>query len=1039
MFTSPDLLAFTKEDELREAPSDQCAVPDELSVPLFPYSGDATPWSKTSSTKFHKDFILVSEFSEQVGPQPLLTIPPGAKACGSFDLNNFSLRIMSVDYQASSSSPGGCSNPKLNFIEDSKVVLADSKDGAYAYVHYLTLYDLEARGFVRPLCLAYVSSDEGKIMQQFPRLCVEFSKASECLKTGNRKNFANELEKKLRDLEYTRTILLKELEEDSFKGRAESQGEGEDLTVNNKSVLERKKEEEKQSNGSCAIREEEETKNTMGLSGALDPGKTENTSALERENALNITTDLLGEGEEGRERDGSKLSNMREEGKKTGPEDEKQNMGCPAVQSAKRGDELVCVDKAIREHKGLLRQVTSYPNRKLKDPEFLPYESDDSSHSFEVNILSQGPEAQFHSLSNDFTSISLFSHTPQVVSCTASKRFDKQLKTLQELCDEYFHEQALEQLRSIEKHFRGDACHLHVRQLCQSLLQNLKTTNFLFEDPCDVEEEEDYTGMLFDRGGAKPVCPSLSLPSSPITNEPLSLESYHSCVEMVPIKLEIGQSSRSTKRSDSEPTSPLSDQVVTFYPANENEAEDEELSVAVMKSSVSSGESIEVLGTERSFRNHASMVNIELGAVKHNHLPPQPYVPVVPVEVLRRRVMDRRAISEDSIEILSTTDSIIPEDLRASCSSVIQEETQELEENESNLVKPTSTTLSQEQSSVDQSTQEMENMILVQEGGTPGQERTGTRQEEAACAGPANTPSVVLTPPHSPVHLSQDEASIEVCPVVGLLPFSFLEEPSRIGWEDMSDRTSYVSTSASDSTVPVVHQSNGRKSRRHCSRTGRAALQFIRQFPFAGHAVFSLLSGRTVVVLGGDERTVRQVVTALSVFLPNQGRYKESIQPWISTPPQLTDLLSWKLIGFSRMSWPTSPSMPHSLGGYSRYLSILDIDQKSLRCPVYRGSLIGPLVDPRTQITRGSTYYLFAHSVLTRLVSRAFLLTFSHNLHLPNDPSIEDDRFERLLCGLHEDDKRVLHFLSELIRLRFTGAPPTILRFSYSACTLFKL
>ncbi|KAG9343024.1 hypothetical protein JZ751_015242 [Albula glossodonta] len=120
---------------------------------------------------------------------------------------------MSVDYQASFvGHPPGCNYPKLNFVEDSKVVLGDSKEGAFAYVHHLTLYDLEARGFVRPFCMAYISADERKIMQQFQELSTEFSKASECLKIGNRKAFANELIKKLKDLEYTRTVLHKETE-----------------------------------------------------------------------------------------------------------------------------------------------------------------------------------------------------------------------------------------------------------------------------------------------------------------------------------------------------------------------------------------------------------------------------------------------------------------------------------------------------------------------------------------------------------------------------------------------------------------------------------------------------------------------------------------------------------------------------------------------------------------------------------------------------------------------------------------------------------
>ncbi|XP_036069232.1 guanine nucleotide exchange protein smcr8a isoform X2 [Oryzias melastigma] len=210
MIGSPDVVAFTREDEYGLASPDPSTLPEEFSVPLHPLA-DPNPWAKTSYAKFTKDFILISEFSEQVGPQPLLTIPDDPKVCGTFDLNYFSLRIMSVDYQASfvGHTPGS-GYPRLSFVEDSRVVLGDSKEGAFAYVHHLTLYDLEARGFVRPFCMAYVAADEKKIMLQFQELSLRFSQASECLKAGNRRAFAKELQRKLQDLEYTHSVLQKE-------------------------------------------------------------------------------------------------------------------------------------------------------------------------------------------------------------------------------------------------------------------------------------------------------------------------------------------------------------------------------------------------------------------------------------------------------------------------------------------------------------------------------------------------------------------------------------------------------------------------------------------------------------------------------------------------------------------------------------------------------------------------------------------------------------------------------------------------------------
>lgn len=63
MIGSPDLLAFTSTEGFGGEEDEQEAqgLPEELSVPRFPSSH---PWS--TAAQFHRDFILVAEFSEQV-------------------------------------------------------------------------------------------------------------------------------------------------------------------------------------------------------------------------------------------------------------------------------------------------------------------------------------------------------------------------------------------------------------------------------------------------------------------------------------------------------------------------------------------------------------------------------------------------------------------------------------------------------------------------------------------------------------------------------------------------------------------------------------------------------------------------------------------------------------------------------------------------------------------------------------------------------------------------------------------------------------
>ncbi|KAA0722585.1 Guanine nucleotide exchange protein smcr8b [Triplophysa tibetana] len=865
MIGSPDLVAFTKEPDYEDLPIDPLALPEELSVPS--YTGDGTPWSKMSIAEFKKDFILLAEFSEQVGPQPLLTVPHETKACGTFDLNHFSLRIMSVDYQTSLTG-SGINASKLNFVEDSKVVLGDSKEGAFSYIQHFTLYDLEARGFVRPFCLAYVSSDENKIVQQFQQLSSEFSKVSECLKTGNRKNFANELETKLRDLEYTRVVLLRETEGENVMNSSVMCTSEREWTLNDIPTLERETENEKLKEKSLSHKEEVKAQEEAGH--PRQKVETQNCILqLESENPSNNRSAVL-------------INRTKEQN------DKLKNEYCSKPLD-KITEELIYVEKSIQEHKSLLKQVTSYPTRNLRDSEFSPYKPDDLPHSLEPDLHDSRP------------------HAPTILS------------------------------------------------------------------------------------------------------GPVSLESYTSCVEMVPIKLELGGSYPSGTLSRtliglSGYNPPLSSEDLEEHAEIEDNGEvtapdcAHSRDATVMKTSISSGDSIEVLGTEKSFRSQCSSIPSSIPSTAM----PKPFPTcntAAPDGLKQARVPTGRTCSEDSIEVLSTTDSFFPEDLRASYPCAIDEE------------------------SLEKDTYEKDSS-----------QNQKDKQVECVVEEPHGCPSITLSPPDSAITFPSDDDCHASCTNISLL-----KEPTVR--DDLSDCISFRSitaSTASDTFSACIHGDKREGgSRQRCGRVGRAALKFLRQFPFAVHAVFSLLSGRTLVVLGSEEGTVRRLVAALSVYTPHSSSYRESVQPWISTQLQLTDLLNWKLIGFNRMCSPT-PGFPHCLGHFARYISVLDADQKTLRCPTYSGTLINHLVDPKSNIIRGSTYFLFAQSVLGKLVARAFFLTFSHSLE-GGTSSCKSTQTVRSHEQLHRGDKKILHYLSELIKLHVIDVPPNVLRFSYTANSVFKL
>ncbi|XP_070683803.1 guanine nucleotide exchange protein smcr8b [Pempheris klunzingeri] len=913
MIGSPDLLAFTSTEGFSEGEEDQEArsLPEELSVPLLPPSH---PWS--SSAKFHRDFILVAEFSEQVGPKPVLTIPDDPRVIGSFDLNHFSVRIMSVDYQASGPghTPPASPGPRLNFSEDSRVVLGDSAQDAFAYVHHMTLYDLEARGMVRPFCMAYVCSDQAKLMENFSELSTCFSQASDSLKTGNRQAFSMELQRKLQELEYTRLTLL------------------------------------------------QETEHPRTTNGFTDVGQ--------------------------------------------------------------KADELEAVERSILIHRDLLRQVTSYPNRKLKQPDFLPYDPADSLADPTV-LLPPEP--------------------PLYTSTSTCRRSEHRLKPLQELCNAYFLSLMKEQLANTERRLHGDRSVLQTARVTRSRSRRLTLVNFLFElwspEDGDEEERESAEAELQRATGSK------SGGVEMFQSEPMGLGSFFSCVEEIPIKLEAG-----------EPVTPDPD-----VPTE-------------MTGSVSSGDSIEVLGTEKSYRTQHVVAGSDSREAPVGMMDASYRRATVDAGVRRVRVFARRANSEDSIEVLSTTESIFPDDLTAiteeeaehqPLSNGFENEEEILTERKSDEVikeeKLNATTFVNEDENEGPVQEEdgcvhrepfkqktVSGEVLIKE--EQGTECLGNNQvHEDNSPGKMSKPlqaeeAVESTPQCSEVHQMVPDLHVNFAPPVALAEVDQRSPPCPplrlLSVDEASDCASFTGSSDAPSPTQNIH-SKACSDKRKRRKAGLRALRFLKQNSFSQHAMFCLLSGRPLVVIGGDENLVGKLVDALSLFLPAPGPDGNAMMPSLTTPLQLTDLLTWRLIGIHRSPSSSSLSILHSLTRYSRYLALLDLDQRTLQCPSYSGSLIGRLADPHTGISRGLTYLLHLESGLTALANQALLFTFNPTLRHPNAAAGkdgtegEDVLSTRGFCS-GESDLRVIHFLSDLIKQRHAGRGPPVLRFSYCSVQLHR-
>lgn len=912
------MVAFTKEDEYGHTSPDPWGIPEEFSVPLIPLA-DFNPWAKTSYAKFTKDFILISEFSEQVGPQPLLTIPDDPKVCGTFDLNYFSLRIMSVDYQASFvGHPPGTGYPRLSFVEDSRVVLGDSKEGAFAYVHHLTLYDLEARGFVRPFCMAYVSADERKIMLQFQELSLRFSQASECLKAGNRRAFAKELQRKLRDLEYTHSVLQKE---------------------------------------------------------------------------------------EGRQRE-------------AGP----QTMY--SAHAVEKANELANVEKSIYEHRDLLRQISSYHQRPRRDPHAVTCQKCLSECLSECEELLE----KYAQLANPATYNNMtdevrgeegvdgekddgvkrrLSYTPQLIKAKSAKCFDKRLKTLQELCDDTFYQATVGLLKDTERSFRGDLCYLHTRHLDRALRRKQQVTNFLFEEDLREVEEGDW-------GSLRPFCAvnhvvenCTILNPPPILGPMLELDSLGPPDLLDPVsetsQTQEGELGVVENRLESSP----SDQTL------ETQESSEETKASLTVETPEAPDPDSDLTPDPDLERESSSEEMETTAGEDEGDSGGDQTPVSLLEVVSELGGDRESGSEG----------------RADGTCEIQ----------SDLLVPLDTACCMSQDGFLYEVSAPESLSHLDQ-----------------CSDPPPCDILVVNQEPQALLPVQDEYAVgspgSEGPAAGLeLPVGAqVDTISRTSLEEGSDCTMSASTGSERAASPLGY---GRVvTLRQRKKAGQGALRFVRQYPFAMQALWCLLSGRTLVVLGADEGRVRRLVAALALFVPGPGRCGERVQAWLTCPFTLTDLQKWKLIGLQRVASPVGSSMVYSLSRYSRYISILDADQKTLRCPPYCGQLLANIATHRTYIRRGSTYFLHLQSVLCRLAAKAFLFTFTHHLHLPvssmEGPEVVEGRrlcFLQEQLGLGEEDSLILLYLSQLITQQYlqpaTGgsAAATCFSFNYTSSVFYKI
>lgn len=556
-----------------------------------------------------------------------------------------------------------------------------------------------------------------------------------------------------------------------------------------------------------------------------------------------------------------------------------------SAHAVEKANELANVEKSIYEHRDLLRQISSYHHRPRRDPHAITCQKciTECLNECEELLNKYGKLASLFTfdngerkedgqgeVDNEEGDEQVYeeeeeglkrrpSYTPQLIKAKSAKCFDKRLKTLQELCDDTFYKATVELLKEMERNFRGDLSYLHTRRLERALCKKQRVTNFLFEvDFCDADEAEGGTLRPFCAvNHAVDNCAHLNRPSILVRTEPLEIDD----------------------QKPSEPQNPDSD------PTHSHEICD----LGLVESCLESSASDQTLETqERSEESKGSFSSDKSRTAQAER------------QILMSEACDSDLTPdhntdlerESSSEEVETTNG---EDEGDQTPVSLLEVTSELEateavtdgacEMESDLLVPIDTAccMSQESFLYEASASETGPHLGQRSHSQPGTDPVVN--EEPQTLFPLPDDYVVGSP-------SRESTTDGLELPVGLLG----DAVSRSSAEDGSECTMSAST-GSDQTALAM---GGLVTLLQRKKAGQGALRFVRQYPFAMQAVWCLLSGRTLVVLGADEGRVRRLIAALALFVPGPGRCGERVQAWLSCPFTLTDLQRWKLIGLQR-------------------------------------------------------------------------------------------------------------------------------------------
>lgn len=541
-----------------------------------------------------------------------------------------------------------------------------------------------------------------------------------------------------------------------------------------------------------------------------------------------------------------------------------------SAHTVEKANELANVEKSIYEHRDLLRQISSYHHHPRRDPHAV------TCQKCITDCLNECEELlnQYGKLPNLFTcdgnggrteegqgewddkreenmcaeedeAINRRpSYTPQLIKAKSAKCFDKRLKTLQELCDDTFYKATMDLLQETEKVFRGDLSYLHTRRLERELHKKQKVTNFLFEENLDADKG--------DGGRLRPFCAvNHAVQNNDLTNTPSVVVRNGFDGKEPSDLLGLVESHLSSSASDQTPeTQESSDETKGSF-SSQKSGRDQAEKEQNLASDAPDSDPTQDLNTDPDRETSSEEIDTMNGEDEGDQ------TPVCLLEVASD-LEDAETIPDDAGDIQPV--ELVPIE-RACC---------------------------------------MAQEGFLYENSTP---ETGPRRHQSSHL-QCSDDRVVNQEPQALLPLPDDyvvgSPASESITTNGLeLPVGFHGDTvSHSSVEDGSDCTMSASLGTGWAASPLGYGRFMVVS--HRKKAGQGALRFVRQYPFAMQAIWCLLSGRSLVVLGADEGRVRRLVAALALYLPAPGKCGERVQPWLSCPFTLTDLQRWKLIGLQR-------------------------------------------------------------------------------------------------------------------------------------------